>query len=161
MDRARPRSMVDRPWTAAPGSPELWPPAAPVSTGASQGAGEEWNTGRSVGGSPWRRRQCGGRASRQHGGGRGGGRGVGRWGDVPVRERRREELGEGQDAPRVLGGFYRGRGGGTGEGVTPRFEETELKPPYVCPKCSNHTYGRQYGEQIQYLIKLQTRIFTK
>jgi hypothetical protein len=34
----------------------------------------------------------------------------GRWGGVPVRQRRREELGEGWDAPGVLGGFYRGRG---------------------------------------------------
>jgi hypothetical protein len=38
---------------------------------------------------------------------------------------------------------------------------TEPKPPYVCPGSSNHTYGQQYGEHIQYLIKLQTRIFTK
>jgi hypothetical protein len=42
--------------------------------------------------------------------------------------------------------------------VTPRFWETEPKPPYVCPGCSNHMYGQQYGEQIQYHIKLQTRI---
>jgi hypothetical protein len=73
VDHARPRSTVDRLWTAAPGSPELRPPAAPVSTGAGQGAGEEeWNAGSSVGGSPGRGRQCGGRASRWHGGGRGG-----------------------------------------------------------------------------------------
>jgi hypothetical protein len=45
--------------------------------------------------------------------------------------------------------------------VTPRSEKEGTKPPYVCPECSNHTYGQQYGEQIQYLIKLQTRIFTK
>jgi hypothetical protein len=32
------------------------------------------------------------------------------WGGVPARERRREELGEGWDAPGVLRGFYRGRG---------------------------------------------------
>jgi hypothetical protein len=38
---------------------------------------------------------------------------------------------------------------------------TEPKPPYVCPECSNHMYGQQYGEHIQYLIKLQARIFTK
>jgi hypothetical protein len=31
----------------------------------------------------------------------------------------------------------------------------------VFPGCSNHTYDPQYGEQIQYLIKLQARIFTK
>jgi hypothetical protein len=31
---------VDRPWTAAPGTPELRPPAAPVSTGAGQEVGE-------------------------------------------------------------------------------------------------------------------------
>jgi hypothetical protein len=55
--------MVDRPWTAAPGSPELRPPAAPVSTGAGQGAGEgEWFAGSSVGGSLGRERRCGGRA---------------------------------------------------------------------------------------------------
>jgi hypothetical protein len=35
-----PRSTVDRPWTAALSSSQLRPPAAPVSTGASQGAGE-------------------------------------------------------------------------------------------------------------------------
>jgi hypothetical protein len=45
--------------------------------------------------------------------------------------------------------------------VKPRFQETEPKSPYMCPGCSNHTYGEQYGEQIQYLIKLQARIFTK
>jgi hypothetical protein len=45
--------------------------------------------------------------------------------------------------------------------VTPRSEKEGMKPPYVCPGCSNHTYGQQYGEQIQYLVKLQTRIFTK
>jgi hypothetical protein len=91
VDRGRAWSTVDRPWTAAPGSPELRPPAAPVSTGAGQGAGEEeWNAGSSVGGSPGRGRQCGG---------------------VPAWERRREELGEGWEVPGVLGGFYRGRGG--------------------------------------------------
>jgi hypothetical protein len=37
----------------------------------------------------------------------------------------------------------------------------EPKPPYVCPGCLNHTYGEQYGEHIQYIIKLQARIFTK
>jgi hypothetical protein len=46
-------------------------------------------------------------------------------------------------------------------GVTPRSEKEGTKPPYVCSGCSNHTYGQQYGEQIQYLVKLQTRIFTK
>jgi hypothetical protein len=41
-----PRSKVDRPWKAAPSSPELQPPAAPVSTGVGQGAGEEdWGHG--------------------------------------------------------------------------------------------------------------------
>jgi hypothetical protein len=45
--------------------------------------------------------------------------------------------------------------------VTPRSEKEGTKPPYVCPGCSNHTYGQHYGEQIQYLVKLQTRIFTK
>jgi hypothetical protein len=63
MDHSRPRSTVDRPWTAAPGSPELRPLATPVSTGGGQGAGEEWNAGSSMGGSPGRRWQCGGRAS--------------------------------------------------------------------------------------------------
>jgi hypothetical protein len=33
----------------------------------------------------------------------------------------------------------------------------ETKPLYVCPGCSN----ARYGEQIQYLAKLQARIFTK
>jgi hypothetical protein len=50
---------------------------------------------------------------------------------------------------------------GGGASVTPRSEKEGTKPPYVCPGCSNHTYGQQYGEQIQYLVKLQTRIFTK
>jgi hypothetical protein len=60
MDHARPRSTVDRPWTAAPGSPALRPPAAPVSTGAGQGAREEeWNVGSSVGGSVAARRRGG------------------------------------------------------------------------------------------------------
>jgi hypothetical protein len=59
-----PRSTVDRPWTTAPSSPELRPPTAPVSMGASQGAGEgEWGVGSAVGGSPRRERRCGGRAS--------------------------------------------------------------------------------------------------
>jgi hypothetical protein len=63
---------VDRPWTTAPGSPELRPPAALVSMGADQGAGEgEWDAGSSVGGSPGRERHCGGRASQRRGGGRG------------------------------------------------------------------------------------------
>jgi hypothetical protein len=35
------------------------------------------------------------------------------------------------------------------------------KSPYVCPGCSNRIYGEQYGEQIQYLIKLKGKIFTK
>jgi hypothetical protein len=66
-----PRSTVDRPWTAAPSSPELRPPAAPVSTGVGQGAGEEeWGTGSVVGGSPGRKRRCGSRASRRRSGGR-------------------------------------------------------------------------------------------
>jgi hypothetical protein len=38
---------------------------------------------------------------------------------------------------------------------------TEPKPPYMCPGGSNHMYDQQYGEHIQYLIKLQARIFTK
>jgi hypothetical protein len=38
---------------------------------------------------------------------------------------------------------------------------TEPKPPYVCLGCSNHTYDEQYGEHIQYLVKLQAMIFTK
>jgi hypothetical protein len=60
-----PQSTVDRPCTAAPSSPELRPPAAPVSTAAGQGAGEgEWGAGSAVGGSPGRERWCGGRASR-------------------------------------------------------------------------------------------------
>jgi hypothetical protein len=42
--------------------------------------------------------------------------------------------------------------------VTPWFYETELKPPYVCPVCSNHTHNEQYGEHIQYLVKLQAKI---
>jgi hypothetical protein len=25
--------------------------------------------------------------------------------------------------------------------VIPRSEKTEMKPPYVCPGCSNHTYN--------------------
>jgi hypothetical protein len=29
---------------------------------------------------------------------------------------------------------------------------TESKPIYVCPRCSNHTYRQQYGEQKQYGI---------
>jgi hypothetical protein len=33
----------------------------------------------------------------------------------------------------------------------------ELKPPYVCPGCSNHTYNEQYGEHIQYIVKLQAK----
>jgi hypothetical protein len=37
---------------------------------------------------------------------------------------------------------------------------TEPKPPYVCPECSNHTYDQQYGQQIQYLVKLQAKILT-
>jgi hypothetical protein len=48
-----------------------------------------------------------------------------------------------------------------GQCVTPRSEKEGTTPPYVCPGCSNHTYDQQYGEQIQYLVKLQTRIFTK
>jgi hypothetical protein len=41
------------------------------------------------------------------------------------------------------------------------IQRIKSKPPYVCPGCSNHTYGEQYVEQIQYLVKLQARIFTK
>jgi hypothetical protein len=61
-----PRSAVDWPWTAAPSLPELQPPAAPVSTGAGQGAEEgEWGTGNAVGGSPG---TSGGVAAGHHGG---------------------------------------------------------------------------------------------
>jgi hypothetical protein len=45
--------------------------------------------------------------------------------------------------------------------VTPWFWETKLKLPYVCQGCFNHMYNEQYGEQIQYLDKLQVQIFTK
>jgi hypothetical protein len=69
VDHVRPQSMVDRPWTAAPSSSELRPPAVPVSKGAGQGAGEEeWNAVSSVGGSLGPRRQCGSRALRRRGG---------------------------------------------------------------------------------------------
>jgi hypothetical protein len=88
---------VNRPWTAALGSPELWPPAAPVSTGAGQGAGErEWGAGSAVGGSPGRERWfCG-------------------------RERRMEERGEVWSAPRALGVAFIGpeEGAGGVAGVT-------------------------------------------
>jgi hypothetical protein len=58
-----PRSTVDLPWTAAPSSPELRPPATPLSMGAGQGAGEEeWGAGSAVGGSPGHERRCGGQA---------------------------------------------------------------------------------------------------
>jgi hypothetical protein len=50
---------------AALGSPELQPPAAPVSTGADQGEGEgEWGAGSAVGGSLGRERRGGCQASR-------------------------------------------------------------------------------------------------
>jgi hypothetical protein len=56
---------------AAPGSPELRPLAAPVSTGAGQGAGEgEWGAWSAVGGSLGHEWQCGCRVSRQRSGGR-------------------------------------------------------------------------------------------
>jgi hypothetical protein len=45
--------------------------------------------------------------------------------------------------------------------VTPRFWELKPKPLYVCPGCSNHMYNEQYGEQIQYLVKIRAKIFTK
>jgi hypothetical protein len=52
-----------------------------------------------------------------------------RWGGVPVRERRREELSEGRDAPGVLRGFYRGRGaperGGRSNGGVNGFNAIE------------------------------------
>jgi hypothetical protein len=65
-----PRSTVDRSWTAAPSSPELRPPAASVSTGAGEGAGEgEWGARSAVGGSPGREWRCGRRASQRRGGG--------------------------------------------------------------------------------------------
>jgi hypothetical protein len=98
--------MVDRPWTAAPSSSELRPPAVPVSKGAGQGVGEEeWNEGarwaahRGVGGSV-----AAGR--------RGGAVVVGgaRWGGAPAWERRRGKLGEGRDVPGVLGGAFLGAG---------------------------------------------------
>jgi hypothetical protein len=96
---------------AAPGSSELRPPAAPVSTGASQGAGEgEWDAGSSVGGSPKRERRCGGRASLRHGGGR-----ETRWGGAFRRGR-----GEGRSS--VRGEMLRGSSGafiGAGEGGAP------------------------------------------
>jgi hypothetical protein len=38
------------------------------------------------------------------------GQGGAQWGGILASERRREELGEGWDAPGVLGGFYRGWG---------------------------------------------------
>jgi hypothetical protein len=67
----KPWSTVDRPWTMALSSTELRPPAAPVSTGAGQGAGEEeWGAGSAVGGSPGHVWRCGGRASRRRGGSR-------------------------------------------------------------------------------------------
>jgi hypothetical protein len=42
----------------------------------------------------------------------------------------------------------------------PGSEKTKPKPPYVCLGCSNHIYSKQYAEQIQYLNKLQAKIFT-
>jgi hypothetical protein len=42
----------------------------------------------------------------------------------------------------------------------PGSEKTKPKPPYVCLGCSNHIYSKQYVEQIQYLNKLQAKIFT-
>jgi hypothetical protein len=105
---------MDRSWTAAPGSPKLQPPAAPVSTGAGHGAGEgEWDAGSSVGGSPGRERRCGGRALRQRGGGR-----ETRWGRSDAGEEKRR-AGEVQDSLGVIGvafiGAEDGRQGG-GEG---------------------------------------------
>jgi hypothetical protein len=75
------------------------PPAALVSKGAGQGVEEEWDAGNSFRAAPKGGRRRGGRVSRRRGGGRGGGA---RWGCAPARERRRGELGEGQDAPGVL-----------------------------------------------------------
>jgi hypothetical protein len=118
VDHVRPRSTVDRPWTVAPSSLELRPPAVPVSKGTGQGAGEEeWNAGSSVGGSPGRGRQCGNRASRRRSGGQWGAQ----WGGALTRERRRGELGEGRDVPWVLGG-----GGGALE-----HTDISLSFPYV------------------------------
>jgi hypothetical protein len=37
--------------------------------------------------------------------------------------------------------------------VTPQFEKTELKPIYVCPGCSNHTYSNNMIKQMQCSIK--------
>jgi hypothetical protein len=48
-----PQSTVDRPWTAAPSSPE-----------------GEWGAGSAVGASPGHERRCGNQASRRRGGGR-------------------------------------------------------------------------------------------
>jgi hypothetical protein len=141
VDHVRPRSMVDRPWTVAPSSSELQPPAVPVSKGAGQGAGEEeWNAGSSVGGSPGRGRQCGSRASRRRGGGQGG---LG--GEALQHGRGGEESSvRGGMFQGSSGGFYRGRGGGEwpgGERVIPRSELEGMKPPYVCPGCFIHTYS--------------------
>jgi hypothetical protein len=80
---------------------EARPPTAPVSNGTGQGVEEEeWDAGNSFRASPEGGRQRGGRALRRRGGGRGGGA---RWGCAPVLESRRGELGEGRDAPGVLG----------------------------------------------------------
>jgi hypothetical protein len=51
-----------------------WPPAAPMSKGAGQGAEEEeWDAGNSFRASPEGGRRRGGQASRRRGGGRWGG----------------------------------------------------------------------------------------
>jgi hypothetical protein len=98
----------------APGSPELRPPTALVSTGASQGAGEgEWDAGSSVGGSPGRERWWGGRASRRRGGGRETWWGVFRRGRGEGRSSVRGEMLQG------LSGAFIGAGGtGRVAGVT-------------------------------------------
>jgi hypothetical protein len=38
-------------------------------------------------------------------------------------------------------------------------EKTKLKPPYMCPRRSNHTYSEQYGEQIQYLNNYKLKFY--
>jgi hypothetical protein len=37
--------------------------------------------------------------------------------------------------------------------VIPWSEKTELKPPYMCPECLNHTYNNNMIKQMQCSIK--------